>query len=209
MDLYIDNEHIEEEVYQIGTLEDVLRTVQERLCAPGHVVISIQCDGEVVPSNTMTQTLKRDMQSFDRLDVFTGTKESLVLDAMVEAEGCLDATQAQAAEVSNLLTAGKSAEAVKMLGDCLRTWQQIHGSIAQSLQIMELSADSMSIRNQPLATVLNRPREVLTQIKEALMAQDYVLLADILQYEFTEVTALWHDIVAKTEQEARDRLLNM
>jgi hypothetical protein len=42
------------------------------------------------------------------------------------------------------------------------------------------------------------------QIKGALQAQDHVLLADILQYEFADVTEMWHTMIARIQQEADD-----
>jgi len=138
--------------------------------------------------------------------VYTGTKASLVLDAMGQADATLDEAEVRAGEVATMLTEGKGVEAVSALGECLKVWQLIHTGIGQSLQILEIEPDSITIRDMPLIEALSRPREVLLQIKQALLAQDFVLLADILQYEFADVTALWHGIIARIEQEARDRL---
>lgn len=58
---------------------------------------------------------------------------------------------------------------------------------------------------ETLNATLSRPKDVLLQIKNALLAQDHVLLADILQYEFTDVTEMWHSLIARLNQEAADR----
>ncbi|MBI3834367.1 MAG: hypothetical protein HY287_08575 [Planctomycetes bacterium] len=207
MSLYIDDVELNDDDLAAGSLEEALRVVQARICAPGHVVVAVHCDGATVPPNAMTDTLKRPVFSFERLDVYTGTKESLVIDAMSQAAASLEATESKAQDIAHRLTAGSSAEAIAVLADSLRVWQQIHQAIGQSIVMLGLNPETIQIRDVPLADALDRPRSVLVQIKQALQSQDYVLLADLLQYEFSDVTDLWHQIVTRLEHEARSRLM--
>ena len=62
--------------------------------------------------------------------------------------------------------------------------------------MLGLNANTLDIEGEPLASLLDKPRQVLQQIKEALVAQDYVLLADILQYELGDVSEQWRTITA-------------
>jgi len=203
MGLYVDDVELNDDDLLTGSLEDALHVVQSRICAPGHVVVAVHCDGTNVPPNAMSETLKRSVDSFDRLEVYTGTKESLVIDAMSQAAASLEASETKAQEIARRLTAGNSADAIASLGESLRVWQQIHQAVGQSILMLGLNPEDLRIRDVPLADALDRPRGVLTQIKQALLSQDYVLLADLLQYEFSDVTDLWHQIVTRLEHEAR------
>lgn len=205
MNLFVDDKEIHEDAIESGSLGDALRVVQERICQPGHVVVSVQCDGETVPSNALAETLKKPVFSFDRLDVHTGTKESLVVEAMSQAAMSLEETETAAQKIAQMLIAGQTAEAIAELGNCLRVWQQIHSGIGQSIVMLDARPDEFMVQGVSLLEALDRPKQVLVQIKQALVAQDYVLLADLLQYEFTDVTTLWHRIVTRLEAEARKR----
>jgi len=187
-----------------GTVEDALRHVQANLCAPGHVVVSVRCDGQGLSGEAMAAALQKPASSFERLDVFTDTKEALVSDAMGNALASLTETDAACRRVAELLTEGKTVEAAETLSDCLSIWQQIHVAVARSIEILRLDPEQIRVDGEPLTELIGKPREVLLQVKEALQARDHVLLADILQYEFQEVTGRWHDIATRLRDEAED-----
>ena len=126
----------------------------------------------------------------------------MVLDAMEQASTCLAETDAECQRVAGLLTEGNVVEAAEALGACLRVWQQIHDAVAKSIDMLQLSAEQTTIHEQPLIDLIRKPKDVLVQIRDALRVSDYVLLADILQYEFHEVTGKWQEIITMLRQKA-------
>ena len=70
--------------------------------------------------------------------------------------------------------------------------------------MLGIDPENIMIQNESFETVISKPKEILLQIKKALQSQDHVLLADILQYEFKEVTDQWHLIIARIRQEAEE-----
>jgi hypothetical protein len=152
----------------------------------------------------MASTLSRPAGSFELLEVFTSTREDLVAEAMNQASASLEETESVTQNVAELLMEGKAGEGIERLGECLRIWQQIHDAVVKSLELLRLNPEQLTVRDEPLLTALERPKDVLLQIKAALQAQDHVLLADILQFEFAEVTDMWHTMIARIRQEADD-----
>ena len=53
-----------------------------------------------------------------------------------------------------------------------------------------------------MSDVIGKPKEVLLHIRNALLAEDHVLLADVLRYEFDDVTNSWYALIARIRQEA-------
>jgi hypothetical protein len=204
MQLFIDDRKIDDDFLHEGTLEDALRHVQECVCEPGRLVIGLRCNGEELTTEAMAAALQKPAPSFDRLDVFTSTSQGLVTDAMKQASSSLDATEEAYNQVAELLIQGQIGEAVKSLGECLRVWQQIHEAVAKSIQLLRLDADAIQIRDESLAEAIGKPKDVLLQVRDALEAQDHVLLADILQYEFADVTQTWHSIVTRIQRAAEE-----
>jgi hypothetical protein len=152
----------------------------------------------------MAEALQKPAPSFDRLDVFTSTRDGLVTDAMKQASASLEATEDVYDQVAELLIQGQISEAVRSLGECLKVWQQIHDAVAKSIQLLGLDPDSIRIRDGSLAEAIGKPKDVLVQVRDALQAQDHVLLADILQYEFADVTQTWHSIVTRVQRAAEE-----
>lgn len=204
MQVFVDDKQINEESIEGNTLGDALRHVQARLTSPRRIVAGVRCDGEAVPAESMADSLNQPLVNFDRVDVITSTMEDLVIDVMEQAVSSLEESESASQRVAQLLTEGKSAAARESLAECLRTWQQIHEAVAKSIGLLRLDPETVMIRDESLIDALGRPREVLVQIKDALMAGDEVLLADILQYEFSDVVQSWHGILARLQRHAEE-----
>jgi len=205
LDLFLDDKKVEDNGVGGGTLEQTLREVQINLCPPRRILVGFRCDGEEIVSAAIVAAMQRPVASFERLEVFTSTREDLVADTMGQASSSLEETESTTQRVAELLMEGKTVEGIERLGECLRVWQQVHDAVAKSLELLRLDPQKTTVRDQPLLAALERPKDVLLQIKGALQAQDHVLLADILQYEFAEVTDMWHTMIARIRQEADDR----
>ncbi len=206
MDIFINDDKLDAPTSDEQTVQDAVMLIQESHCPKGHIVMGIMCDGVPVEGGKMAEAMARPAVELERLDVITSTKESLVTDAMVQAAATLQETENACQRVAELVSEGKSQEAVVLLGQCLSVWQQIHEAVAKSIAMLDLDADSVTIRDESLAAILGKPKGVLLQLKSALEAQDHVLLADILQYEFSEVTDSWHAVISMLRSEAEQRL---
>lgn len=203
MELFVDNNLVE--FPTDGTVEEALQYVQEKICKGDQMVISVQCDGKDVPVATMGEVFAKPVTNYDRLDITTGTRAQLVIDAMEQALECLYNTEDACRESADLLTQGKSTEGASTFAECLRVWQQIHEAVSKSLALLNIDVDSMTINEKPLVEVIGKPKDVLFQVRDALQAQDHVMLADLLKYEFPEVTENWQQLINKLHQTASEQ----
>lgn len=198
----IDDVFVEDET----TIELALKHVQDHLCADDQLVVGVHCNGQDVPAQEMAATLKKPANSFSSLTILTGTRGSLVSSAMNEAATCLTSTEDACRQTATLLTEGKTAEAAQTLGECLRIWQQVHEAIGKSIEMLQLDPVQVHVDDSPLSELIGKPKGVLLQMKTALQSQDFVLLADILEYEITEVTQNWSSIVKALRERAQERV---
>jgi len=203
VEIFVNDDPIDSDPVAQGTVEEALRHIQSNLCAPGQMVAGLRRDGEDVPSDAMDSALGEPVKELQRLEVFTTTRAELVVQAMNEAANALDESDKERRRSAELLSEGKAAEGVEAFGRCLGIWQQIHDALGKSIQMLEVDADMMRVGDQPLAAVISKPKDVLVQVKEALAAKDYVLLADLLQYEFDEVAEQWRAAIARLLEEAK------
>jgi hypothetical protein len=202
--IFVDDQQIDGDAIPGRTLADALRHVQTSFSGPRRIVAGIRCDGETVAAEDMATSLRQPLEDFDRVDVLTSTREDLVIDVMVQASASLEDSETTSQRVAQLLTEGKSTAARESLAECLRAWQQIHDAVAKSVSLLQIDPEAVMIRDESLIVALGRPREVLVQVKDALVAGDEVLLADILQYEFADVVQTWHAILARLQRFAED-----
>ena len=202
MEVLVDDKQVDDAFIAGGiTVEDALKHLQSEVCGPERMVVTLRCDGRDVPPHTMAEILQKPADSFGRLEILTGTKEALVSDALEQASACLSETQAACRRVAELLTTGSTDDAVRSLGECMAVWQQVHEAIGKSMEVLQLDSEAIMVNETPLVELIGKPKGTLLQVKEALVAHDYVMLADILQYEFDEVTEVWHQIIDRIRQE--------
>lgn len=204
MDLFVDHKQVDDDGVVGATLADTLRHVQADYCLPPRILVGVRCDGVEVAGAAMASTLSRPTGSFELLEVFTGSCAEWVADAMNQASASLEEAEGVTQNVAELLTEGRAVEGIERLGECLRIWQRIHDAVVKSLVWLRQDPEQVMVRDEPLVTALQRPKDVLLQIKGALQAQDHVLLADVLQFEFAEVSDLWRLMIARIRREADD-----
>ena len=203
MKIFVDNKPVEHDFAEgATTLEAALQHIQSKVCRQGQLVVGVRCDGQDVPTGAMSKTLQNHMDAYERLEITTGTTDQLVTEAMNQAATCLTETESACQQVATLLKQGNTVDAVETLGECLRIWQQIHDAVAKSIEILEIDPDEAMIEGATLIEVVGKPKATLVAVRDALKSHDYVLLADVLEYEFADVTDAWRSLIGKLQHEA-------
>jgi hypothetical protein len=206
MELFINDKRVEgPECDDSCALVELLRLAQEEFCPADHIIMSLRCDGLQVQAQEMESKLKRPVGDFRRVEVLTGTQPQLVREAMVQAQEALGATEAELGAIADQLIEGKIIESVQRLADSLAIWQQIHDAVSKSIQMLDLDPQSIIVEDQSLVEAIRGPKGMLLQVKEALEAKDYVMLADVLQYEFEPAVNTWQAILTEIQRLAVER----
>lgn len=195
MDLYIDGVRIDDDFLPTGTLEEAIRDVQKSRCPAGRIVVSFACDGETAEPAQVPVLLQRPAGGFDRLELSTSTPAAVVTDTMDRAGETLGHVEDALQQIAAMLIEGRPDEAMTGLGECTRAWQQIHTAIAQSVALLGINPDQFVVKGGTLTEAMTQPRAALVQVRDALEAQDHVLLADVLQYEFSDAMREWHAVI--------------
>ncbi len=204
MDVYLDNKLIPTSEFSGITIEETVQSIRGNHCPDGTLIVGLSCDGQEVPSGAMTETMDKQISTVDRLDIITATYPVLITGTMDEASEALHQTIDDGKRIAGMLVSGNTPEAIRQLGDCVRAFQQVHDAIGKSLQILQIDNDLRWSEGDSLAQSLAKPREVLTDIKDALQNSDHVRLADILEYELERATADWEDLIERIRNEVAE-----
>ena len=78
-------------------------------------------------------------------------------------------------------------------------------TVINSTWMLRLDLENTMVQEEPPSSAIIKPKEVLIQMRDALRAQDHVMLADVLQYELGDVTTQWYAIIDRLRQEAEQR----
>lgn len=194
MDVYLDEQPLTVSEMP-STLGELISRARETAAKGGRVIVSVFCDGRDISNNDLEARRAEPADSLSRVEFTSGHPAQIVQDALAQALTILDGTEPECARVVEWLTQGQTQQAATALGQCFRAWAQVHTAIIQSVALLGLDLETMVVNGQRLEAALLAIADQLKQVKEVLEAGDYVLLADLLQYEFGQSTGRWRGTI--------------
>ena len=202
MQVYLDDEPFDPQTDAQTTVGDVVEEVKGHLPTQQRMLVAIRCDGEEIASEKLKDVLASPIGSYAKVELATMSPRQLAVDALEGAAALFGETSGMTREVVELLNQGQTPRAMKLLGSCLEAWNQAGDSVRRTAQLLSLDLDAMQVEQQPLPELFDVLREQLNGVKEAIEGRDYVLLADILQYELPQTAQQWERMI----RAVRDRV---
>jgi hypothetical protein len=195
--LYIDQREIELPAPVFRSLDQVLRHVEESHLAPNTLIREIQVDGQPLGSEAFQENPSRILEHIaerDRIEIFTGTVWDIARDSIREAVDYLGRVETISPDLALAFRASPGPDAfdrlkqfydgfywLNLLLDRLQTTFQ--------LTLESVHVDGVSVRNHHLNLV-----SLLKELIGAQERQDFVLLADLLEYEIQPLIPLWRSV---------------
>lgn len=195
MQVFLDQRPLESESPSPATLAEwaALASLQAR--SHDRVIVGISCDGRPVEAERLDSLLDEQAEQFHRVEFNTcrtATLAGAALGQAAEVLGQLCNSQTTAAE---LLHKGQHERAIEILQTTFAGWNQVQQAVAKSSQLLNWSLDDMTLGDEPISATFQKLADVLGEVRQALENQDYVLLADLLQYEFGPLAARWQQLL--------------
>jgi hypothetical protein len=195
MQVFLDQEPFHIEVPTPATLGEWTALANQQARGQNRVVVEIGCDGQRIAEDQLEQALAYEVNRIQRLEFNTCHTTTLVSSAFgqaVELLGRMGESQASAADLFNQ---GNNQQAIDLLQSAFSGWDQVQQAVAKSSQLLNWSLDDMQVQDQPVTEVLDQLAYLLREVRQSLENQDYVLLADLLQYEFGPLTTRWQEML--------------
>lgn len=103
-----------------------------------------------------------------------------------------------ARKISGLFRQADDAEALDMFQDLIDVTRDFFSMVA-------VLRDEFSLKeNKPLATSIEELSNLFSEMLEVTGNEDWVLLADLLEYEYIPAVQRWKQIIAKLREDIRD-----
>ena len=195
MDVFVDDQKVDFSCETSETLEQALKRLGQQCCPAGHVVVGVRCDGVHLSDEALDKAMSSPAGDYGCIEVVTAKPAHLVTSALNVASDMLTEVDRDRERVAGLFSEGKTDEGIAALAKCLAVWQQVHEAIRKSIQMLEVDPAGVHVSGQPLDEALSLPMGRLERLRDALAQRDYVLLADVLQYEFEEVITQWQALI--------------
>ncbi|HEX4997518.1 MAG TPA: hypothetical protein VFY29_04805 [Terriglobia bacterium] len=177
----------------LATWQELLTDLESRRLADNEVIASVSFDGDEVIQFREAAVLNTPLESLSEVRVEARAKDDMLRDAMEEAGQYLNNLKTATLDVAELFRREKLAEANPAISQLLEGIKLFVGL----LRGIELSLSGIEVAG---ASVVERSLNAMgTTLEEQIAAQtalDWMLLADILEYDLLPHLSAFEDILA-------------
>jgi len=202
VNIYLDDEPVSVTSAETLTVQGVADQLRDRLASAGRMLTSMRCDGKAVGPDQLEAILSAPAKGYTNIEFLSSDSKQMVRSLLDAAANLFKEADEQRIKAADLLNAGQVGNAMTLLGACFQSWAQIHQAIVHSCQTLGISIERISSDQFDIAAWLVGLADRLRAIKEALEAGDHVSIADILRYEFEDVSEQWKQVIAMLREKA-------
>jgi len=200
MDIRVDDEILDQPIGDGDRLEALIATVNRTVGAQGRTITAVFCDGRELDADQLTQALQSPIKEFARLELRSQPASLVAARIFEQAAALFEETEKDQPLIVEMLNEGNMVRGMELLAGSFRLWQQAHEAVTHAVRLAGIQLDEIRIGETPSLDIINGLHEKLAQIKEALQARDFVMLADILQYELAETIENWKKLIAGLQE---------
>jgi len=179
-----------------STLGDVLKWARTQL-SDGRVIVQIQLGEQLLEGPALSRA-RRDTLGDATLTLVSADQKELALTMLGKLAALIQWLTPQHKDVAGLLERGETKKGLERLAGILSAWQQIQEAYGNLAKLINLSLTDLPVHHLNGEDVLNEFCHQLEEIQTALQNKDFVLLADILQYEMEGAVVNWMALLEAT-----------
>lgn len=196
MTILLDNVALEPHLSPTATLAEALAWTQRQL-PPGKVLTNIQLDGSPLDGAALAEA-RPTLLGKRSLTITSADQKELSFSMLGRLAALIEWLAPQHKQVAALLEKGDQTSAFEGLSRIFSTWQNIQSGYAGLAKMNCITLVELHVRNTNGETVLTQFCAHLSEMQGALQKHDFVLLADILQYEMDGAVADWMSLLEST-----------
>lgn len=168
------------------TVLELLTTVEESLKGTQATVIEIILDEKSYSADDVSEISTLKVMDYQKIELFTATAQEMVRAAFADGDAGLQHLEELAVEVSSDLRIGKVKEGMDSYLEFVDGIEWLV-TMLKSADLAFASNMAESSLESDRQSLVQRLGEQMNQVQIAQEAQDWVGLADILEYEFPEI----------------------
>lgn len=195
MTIYVDHQQADIALDPGASVGEAAARLSQNLEPHGRLVTGVSIDGRPVPPEELEQVFTAPVADFQNIAFQTHTRSEVAADALHAAREAFDRTAEFLPQAVDHFGRAQPAQAMQILAACVQAWQQAYTGVLQALHLIGADFEHLEGPLGPAMETIDRLRDHLVGIRDALEAGDYVTLTDLLQYEMPEVLASLVDLL--------------
>lgn len=202
MEVLIDGKRMENEP-EGENLQQIMQFIMTNWVSPDRALRELKVNGDFFKEAEMgpVETIAR--QTVAHLEVETSAGEDLARDFLSAAEDYPPAIAQAVSQVAELFRVSDEREASERYINVLETLQLFLTMLEESRRMLDLDLATIAYKGRTVADALSRLSELIKELLSAQESEDWVLLADLLEYDLKPELIEWQDIARLLGEQAR------
>jgi len=184
------------------TVSDVLEQVAAEINHGGKIIVGIHVDGEWIPRGAPSQVLAQPVGAVQHLDITITELADAQERALDDAETVITALKTKSRPTAKKFRVGDDAAANNELAALLQDLQLIATSLDYCTRKLKQTPGEATLRRR-LDDTAGALVPTLDRLYKAQAAEDYVTVADELEYELPDHLDQWQSLIRDARQTAQ------
>ena len=182
----------------VSSLDQIIKQVEAAHLLPNTVVRKIHIDGlPLLPqgeSDSPSELLEQ-MEKREKIEIYTGTLAEIANDSIEEAFAYLNRIEAATPSLAESIRFCPNAETFDNLRQLCEGFYWLNLLMDKLQANFQVHLENMMVRGVPAAEHQQKFISVLKQLVESQEAGNFVLIADLLEYEFLPLVTVWREML--------------
>jgi len=200
MEILIDRQSIEMETAGINNLEEVLVKIMDEHVKRGSAITTVKLNGAVYSEESPHDAVGVLISDIRTLEINTMGQEEIALHFLENGVGQLDLLIQGAEKVSELFRIADEAEANEHYARLLESLRLFLQVVVQVKETLHLNLSAIAFQNDTVEQRFEKLSEIMDEMIEVQEKEDWIMLADLLEYELAPLLEEWKSIVPVLKQ---------
>lgn len=196
--IVIDGQKSDLSVKECQNLEQVFNSIVEEGLLTDRVVTDVFLNHEPFSEIYPHQSEDIDIDEVESLEIVSVPIDEMAVSITRELYKVVELMSKGGAEVAELFRRADDSEALEMYQDLLDVTRDFMGMIG-------VLRDEFSLAEHPeFLAAAKEISELLTEMSEVTENEDWILLSDLLEYEFLPAVGHWKKVIASLREDIRN-----
>jgi hypothetical protein len=201
--IFVDEREIPSPPPGISSMDEVLKHIENNYLHPNHVIRQVQVDGlPMLPDGLEERTfdLSEGIEKREKVEVTTGSLREIAHDSVIEAASYLDRIESVIPSLASSFQVYPGPEAFKNLKELYTGFYWLNILLDRLKTAFEIPFSDISLRGVPVHAHHQKFISILQQLVDSQEKGDFVLVADLLEYEILSIIPVWKELFTSIAQ---------
>jgi len=196
MEILVDHKKIEFEPSKVRNLEEVILKLMADKIQGNNVITAVRLNGEFYSEKIPHDASKVPIRDIQTLEIETMSTEEVAWHFLIQSGKQLDRLMENAKQVSELFRVADETEANEQYAIFLESLRLFIQMLNEVQAILNLDLAAIPYQNGTIETKVHTLLGLADQMHKVQEEEDWVMLADLLEYELAPLLEEWKSILS-------------